>query len=122
MTVRDQNRRSFWAILWWWERRRLSYNLFLATIAIPAFLLLIVLVLLLPSGDGDLGDPLLAVFAIPVFANICYTAGWLVEGVLLLRAPKDPDGPTLMRAGLAFSAVVALVPSLAVIIRAILHV
>jgi hypothetical protein len=122
MTVRSETGSSFWAVLGWWERRRLSYNLFLATLAIPAFLLLIALVLLLPyQGDGDLGDPFLAILAIPVLANICYTAGWFVEGILLRRAPDKPDGPKLMRAGLAFSAFVAFAPSLAVIVMAILH-
>jgi hypothetical protein len=119
MTTRDKSRRSFWAVLVWWEARRLSYNLFLAMLAVPAFTLLIALLILLGQADRDIGDPLLAIFTIPIVANICYTAGWLVEGALLWRAPDKPDGPTLMRAGLAFSAFVAFFPSLVVIITAI---
>ena len=62
MTARDDSTPSFWKVLGWWERRRLSYNLFVIALAIPvACLTILVVYLLPPRGDGDLGDPLLAV-------------------------------------------------------------
>ena len=111
MTVRDGTAASFWEVIGWWEARRLSYNLFVLALALAAVSLTILVISHLPpQGVGDLGDPLLAVFMAPILVNIAYTAGWVVEAALLWRDPVQPDGPRLMRAGLAFSALVMFAP------------
>jgi len=96
------------AIVAWWERRRLIYNILLAP-----YTFLVVLTMFLRAGGYDLtiirvSAPLMflvsAVFVVP--ANLWYIGGWLTElcAVKILRFAGRRTGPVLMMAGLVFSA------------------
>jgi hypothetical protein len=106
-------------VIAWWERRRLGYNLLVAACAVPSFCLY--LFFLANSGhlaEGeDVVEPVALLAALvlgPAVVNACYTFGWIAE--LALRAQhRDPSrraGPMLLKAGLAFSALVILGPTL----------
>jgi hypothetical protein len=113
MTSRPYDDGSLLVTIAWWERRRLSYNLFFAGLGIPGLLLFFLAIgashSLAPGEDAV--EPI-ALFAAPIGANLAYTAGWLVEGALLAQAPARPIGPRLMRAGLLFSVAVVFAPAL----------
>ena len=105
---------SLWSVIGWWERRRPSYNLFLAAVGVPSLLVFFLAISAaheLQPGE-DAVEPM-ALFAAPVLANIAYTAGWIVEAALLWRPSTQPRGPRLMRLGLLFSLFVILLPAVA---------
>ncbi|MCK4607123.1 MAG: hypothetical protein KAU35_07500 [candidate division Zixibacteria bacterium] len=80
-------------VIGWWEIRRAPYNL-LVGLAGLINILIIIVALLLSNPDGDLGDPFLAMMGIPLYgimANVCYTAGWIVE---LLDRKENPSAAT----------------------------
>lgn len=64
-----------------------------------------------PGEDAE--EPLALLFA-PIAVNICYTAGWIVDGILRLSLPSATPqlSPSLFKAGLAFSAFVVSIPAI----------
>ncbi len=76
MTSRASDDGSLLVTIAWWERRCLSYNLFLAAIGIPGLLLFFLAIgassSLAPGEDAV--EPI-ALFAAPIAANLAYTAG-----------------------------------------------
>ncbi len=112
MTSRPRYDGSLLATIVWWELRRLSYNLFLVAIGIPGLLLFFRAISASDSlAPGEDAVEPIALAAAPIAANIAYTAGWLVEGVLLGQRPGPPIGPWLMKAGLLFSITVVFFPA-----------
>jgi hypothetical protein len=96
---------NWFEVIAWWELRRIPYNLVLLLAGV--FNIAISLFILYSSGSegGDLGDPLLGVWAYAFMANVCYTGGWILE--LLLRLLKAGDaaetGRKLYKIGFIFS-------------------
>jgi hypothetical protein len=105
-------RRTTGAIIGWWERRRLAYNLWVGAaglVSLGAFGLATLLV------GGNLFWAIwvpAAVFG--TMANVCYLLGPATE--ILIQAIWGrrvlPTGPMLFRIGLTFSVGLALFPSL----------
>lgn len=113
MTSRPHDDGSLLVTIAWWERRRLSYNIFLVAIGIPGLLLFVLAICASRSlAPGEDAVEPMALFASPIAANMAFTAGWLVEGALLAQAPVRPTGPRLMKAGLLFSIAVVFLPAL----------
>ena len=112
-SVRD-GERSATDIILWWELRRIPYNLIVGTtglISLSLFYFFISRTTELKPGE-DAVEPI-ALLAAPVVMNICYTAGWVVEG-FLDKAHSDEDevlGPKLLRSGLKLSLFVVAIPS-----------
>jgi hypothetical protein len=89
------------AIIGWWEKRRLPYNLIVGTSGLMT-LCLNTLVHGLPNGpDGTLA----VVVAFGVMANVAYTLGSVVEVAVhrLWGNKLLPMGPFLFRQGVLFS-------------------
>lgn len=110
-------RRTPMGILMWWESRRLIYNIVVGATGLIS-LGIIAGISLIPPGIGGPRPlpPLVAILAYGGLANICYTAGPMVE-ILLQRIWKDkvlPIGPTLFRQGLTFSVGLTLLPIIVV--------
>jgi hypothetical protein len=103
--------RSPFAVIAWWERRRLVYN---ASVGAAGMLSLITMITLKP-GDGsamqDFGW-LFGVGAYGVLANVCYTFGWGIDLFLRrLLGIRAPDiAPVLLRYGFVFSIGLSLLP------------
>jgi hypothetical protein len=86
---RDYPHLSGWDVILWWEYRRFFYNMVVAGAGAVAGVLIISCALIAePFGGETMGipdPPIFAPFAIlayGVMANICYTAGWVVELLL----------------------------------------
>lgn len=102
--------RSTLSLLQWWEARRPIYNVVvggagLVTLAVAQLLTA------LPIG-ADFTVPWQAVVAYGMLANICYSAGWVVEATLqkLWGRACPPIGPALYRQGLTFAVGLTLLP------------
>ena len=99
--------RSTWHVVAWWERRRPSYNLAVGACGLVTLAVLALLGLLPPVAALAVLVP-----AYALAANVCYSAGALVD--LLARRVGGPDwapiGPTLFRYGFAFSVGLTLLP------------
>ena len=112
-SVREEER-STTDIILWWELRRIPYNLIVGItglVSLPLFYFFISRSNALKPGE-DAVEPI-ALLAAPVLMNICYTAGWVVEG-FLDKAHSDEEevlGPKLLSAGLKLSLFVVALPS-----------
>ena len=110
-SVRD-GERSATDIILWWELRRIPYNLIVGTtglISLSLFYFFISRTNALKLGE-DAVEPI-ALLAAPVVMNICYTAGWVVEGFLDKAHSDEVLGPKLLRSGLKLSLFVVILPS-----------
>jgi hypothetical protein len=95
----------------WWESRRLTYNIAvggagLITIAAMKF------IAMLPPLSAHIPVFWPGVLAYGVFANLCYSLGFMVEAAMQ-RAWHDETprvGPALFRQGLVFSVGLTLFP------------
>ena len=101
-------------IVVWWEKRRIPYNLIVGVIG---FISLLFFYLFIDLAHGvkpgeDAVEPMALILA-PIAINICYTGGWLVELILSFFKRNDsrPIGPILLKAGVIFSIVMVLIPS-----------
>jgi len=103
--------RSRWAVVRWWESRRLFYNLVVAgagllTIAAGYFFTA------LPPYPGHFRGVGLAVLIYGLMANLFYSVGAPVD-LFLRRHLKDHGGPVaqaLFRYGVAFAIGLTLLP------------
>src|SRR6185295_17843168 len=99
-SVRER-RRSATDIILWWELRRLPYNVIVGAtglLSLPLFYFFISRTGAILRGD-DAFEPI-ALLAAPVVMNICYTAGWVVEGFFGKAHSDEVLGPKLLRSGL----------------------
>lgn len=105
--------RSRLQIVLWWEKRRLIYNaVLLLTLIISG--LLITLFDSLPPKPAELLDYEAFSAIILIFlANFFYTFGWIVDLASSLFAGHDSPtlGPRLLKIGLVFSVIVAVLPA-----------
>ena len=110
-------RRSSRAIIGWWEKRRLGYNLAVGTAGLVS-LGTIYVVSALPPDGSLLPFPWVPILIFGGMANLCYLLGSTAELVIeKLWSPKVlPTGPALFRIGLTFSVGLALFPTLLVVI------
>ena len=104
-------RRDAWSIFHWWETRRIAYNLLVGATGC----LTVVLVSLLTTLAGQSPPPaalILGSLAYGFFANLCYTAGPVLEIALdrFLGERAPHAGPVLFRQGLLFSVGLTLFP------------
>lgn len=105
--------RTTGAILAWWERRRVAYNLMVGAAGSVSLVSFWVVTAVLGEGPQVLGSLLFAA-AFGGMANVCYLLGPATE-LLLERVWGRrvlPAGPTLYRMGLTFSVGLALLPTL----------
>jgi len=110
-----EGERSVIDIVLWWELRRIPYNIIVGIaglFSLSLFYFFISRTNVLKPGE-DAVEPI-ALLATPVVMNICYTAGWVVEGFLDKASSDEEDvlGPKLLRSGLKLSLIVVFIPSL----------
>jgi hypothetical protein len=107
------------AILWW-ESRRIPYNLIVGTAGICTCIAVVILAFIAQeyfNSDFGLPDPPLAgvflVLLYGIMANICYTAGWVVELLFIRLAPQEATAfaENTFFCGLIFSVVLTLSPA-----------
>ena len=109
-------RRTPLSLLRWWESRRLAYNKVVGATGLVTLAGFSAMALLPPQPMPVRNLPGLLVGAAVygVFANGCYSMGWLLElAAQRLWGRRAPDvGPLLFRQGLIFSVGLTLLPLL----------
>ena len=98
------------AIISWWERRRLHYNIFVGAAGLLSLAVVRILTWLPPGNHPMM--PLILPVVFGVLANVCYCLGPITEiAITRLWGNKVlPTGPVLYRMGLTFSVGLALMP------------
>ena len=94
--------RTVGKIVRWWEKRRLAYNAVLAGCGTGTLLMAL---LTLNAPSEVLRALVVPGVPIMVMANLCYTLGWMTEGLLhrMWGRGLRPVGPALFRAGLTLA-------------------
>lgn len=108
--------RGFMEIVGWWELRRIVYNFVIGSVGLVSLILFFIFAEAshkIPPGD-DLVEPVALLFA-PIFINVCYTAGEILELIFgRIWEYNEGDGPwatTLLKLGTGTSLVLVLFPS-----------
>lgn len=102
--------RSPLRIVQWWESRRLIYNASVGAAGIVT--LAVANAIELSFGNGWFPVPWQVIVAYGLAANVCYSAGWIVENVVerWLGRPVYGLGPALFRYGLVLSIGITMLP------------
>lgn len=102
--------RSPLRVVQWWESRRPMYNAVVGAAGVVT--LGVANVIELSFGNGWFPVPWQVIVAYGLAANVCYTAGWILENVAerWLQRPVYGLGPALFRYGLVLSIGVTLLP------------
>lgn len=118
---RDSEVTGIKEIILWWESRRVPYNLAVGIVGLLTSLMCWVSIVLVElSGKFEeslIPDPpffaVVSVILYAVGANVCYTAGWLVEGLLYWAGRKSDRffGPITFALGTIFSLLLTLMPA-----------
>ena len=102
-------------VVFWWELRRIPYNIFIGVIAAINLFIIIYLGSKHVEPGEDVIEPVLLLLAGPVFfvgANLCYSAGWFLE--LFARRYGTTFTPLLrarlLQLGFVFSAILITLP------------
>lgn len=111
-------RRSATAIVGWWERRRLPYNLAVGAAGVVSLAAGWIFSALPPNGVVLTFLPWQPIVLFGVMANVCYLLGPAAEIVIDKIWGREvlPTGPALYRMGLTFSVGLALFPALVMVI------
>jgi hypothetical protein len=108
-------------VIGWWESRRIPFNLIVGSAGILSCLSMGVIGLarfFLIGGDADFPAPTgFALFGIIVYAigaNLCFTAGWIVELGIRWFSPEEADrfASLSFSTGLVFSVLLTLTPGI----------
>jgi len=113
-----QNERTAKEIIFWWEKRRVPYNLMVGIWMMISFILFVIFIL--ASGELKPGEDIIepmAILFVPVIifvVNVAYTFGTITELILRLIFPVRARriGAFLLGAGIGFSGVVVAFPAL----------
>jgi hypothetical protein len=98
--------RSVFQIIFWWELRRLLYNLIVLFFGIIS-LIIISAIVNVPPGE-DLVEPL-AIIGFGILCNLGYSLGWLTE---IFRKKSNSYGPKMFKIGLYFTLFFVMLPLL----------
>lgn len=115
----DINKRNTFQIIWWWELRRILYNL----IIIICLIISLTLMGFAASGRVDLepGEDLYEPIMIPIFLILCnvgYSLGWLTE--IFIKKSKT-YGKRMFKIGLLFTLFWTFLPSILWMFTAIIE-
>jgi hypothetical protein len=122
---REKPARNSWAVIFWWESRRIPYNVIVGLAGVLTGVLLLVNATV---AERVLGDPiglpspplfaLMGVILYGVMANVCFTGGWVVE--ILRRSfrkqPEDSFAEAAFTNGTIFSVLLTLLPAALILI------
>ena len=101
-------------VVGWWELRRIPFNLFVGVFGLLAFGVFATSIystgVLEPYEDAV--EPFMLLL-VPIAANICYTAGWLLDAPLRVFWPSLAPGfsPLLLKLGFGISLLLIAFPA-----------
>jgi len=96
-------------IIAWWEARRFRFNIYVGIIGVVTWFLVIIAGSAAVKQGVDFEEPIMMLigpFIYGLFANICYTAGWVVDTLWYCGTPRTG----LYKAGIIFSVVLTALP------------
>ena len=96
-------------IIAWWEARRFRFNIYVGIVGVVTWLLVTIAGSATVKPGVDFEEPIMMLigpFIYGVFANICYTAGWIVDTRWYCGTPRT----RLYKAGIIFSVVLTALP------------
>lgn len=117
---RDEVPAGAGAVLFWWESRRLAYNIIVGITGIVTVGLLVANSLIRGDDCGIPNPPLFAfllILSYGVMANVCYTLGAFAEIVARVTMGKESAsklGRTALIVGLALSMILTISPAVLV--------
>ena len=88
-------------IIRWWEARRLGFNAIIGAVGVASWILVLVAGSAAVKPGEDFEEPLMMItgpLVYCIFANICYTFGWIVDAVFYMGTPRT----RLYKSGLIF--------------------
>ena len=95
----------------WWEARRLRFNLWVGSVGVITWLLVLVVGSLAVKPGADFEEPIM-MFIGPVIygvlANACFSLGWIVDAAVYRGRPRA----ALYKAGLIFSVILTALPGI----------
>jgi hypothetical protein len=102
LLLQDAEPRSFFNVLWWWELRRIPYNLLVGICGLPALALFVGHFYSYPQGTLLI---FIGILGYAVAANICYCAGPVSELLIRIWSVEKASkaAPKLYLTGLYFS-------------------
>lgn len=118
---RDTPLKTSWAVIGWWEARRIPFNLLVGA---TGFVTVVAMLAVAWASERTLGIPIgwpdppffaiLGVIAFALAANVCYTGGWVAELIVRKTWPNQSEhiGPISFALGLGFAVLVTLLPVL----------
>jgi len=95
----------------WWESRRFRYNLYVGSVGLVTWVLVLIAGSAAVKPGVDFVEPLAMIIGPLVygfFANVCYSFGWLVDTVFFRGVP----GIRLYKSGVLFSVAITAIPGL----------
>jgi hypothetical protein len=100
---------SVWAVIKWWERRRLFYNV---VVGAAGILTTAIAYLQMVVAPGPEGPPLAFILTYAIAANLFYSLGAPIDLLLrhILKEQAGPVAQALFRYGVAFSIGLTLLP------------
>lgn len=109
--------RSFFQIIFWWEIRRIFYNLFIGFVGFVSLIFFIYFANVsnkIPQNE-DIVEPAMILFA-PVAMSVCYTFGEMLELVFgrswNYNDDVEPWSTALLKFGVGFSLLIVSFPSI----------
>jgi hypothetical protein len=95
----------------WWEGRRLRFNLWVGSVGVVTWLLVLFVGSLAVKPGEDFEEPIMMItgpIIYGVMANVCFSLGWIVDTTLYRGSPRG----ALYKAGLIFSVILTALPGI----------
>jgi hypothetical protein len=98
-------------VIRWWESRRFRYNVYVGSVGVLTWFLVLIAGSAAVKPGVDFEEPLammIGPFVYGFFANVCYSFGWLVDTVFFRGVPRI----RLYKSGVFFSVAITAIPGL----------
>ena len=98
-------------VIRWWESRRFRYNVYVGSVGVLTWLLVLIAGSAAVKPGVDFEEPLammIGPFVYGFFANVCYSFGWLVDTAFFRGVPRI----RLYKSGVLFSVMITAMPGL----------
>ena len=95
----------------WWEARRVRFNLWVGSVGVVTWLLVLLVGSMAVRPGVDFEEPIMMIVGpiiYGVIANLCFSLGWIVDTTLYVGRPRA----ALYKAGLIFSLILTALPGI----------
>jgi hypothetical protein len=119
LVTRGRPLETVWDVIWWWEARRILFNLIVGvtgTVTSAAIFVISAVLLVAYPNMEILPDPpiflVVPVLAYAIGANICFAGGWIVELLIKYTWQDEAErfGTLSFTLGIVFAVLVTLLP------------